>query len=403
MAQTWTPRRIRSEEERNSGNSDFISLKKEENFLGIPLFDGDPAADEPGYYEYYEHWDNEAKRRVPCPGEEVCPLCQEGERPSTRAKSVWLVYSSKIKGSTQTYDPPKVMVFSLNWNLIKILTEMRTEGDKIKGRQFRVSCLDDRGNYSLMGKDEKITATAVKEALKDGPELEKMVTQQLRKAMQAYSLREAMDDTDHDDEVEQAASSKTSKSKAKAKPKDEPVEWPDEAEEITVKVEGLDGNTISVSSGDYEDETTIWGTDGKDGVDFTDLEPGAVIVVSYETDDDGDKVASSFESAEAEESTESGDVNLPAKFVDEVLEVAGAVDPKEGTIPVTSEEYGDFTVFVLEGVDFDWDDLEPGVKIKVSGALDTSDDMVLADAPEVVKATAGKRKTAASTGRKKSA
>lgn len=398
-ATVWKPRRIRSTEERSAGNSDFLSLKKEENFLGFPLFEGDPAIDEPGYYEYYEHWDQDAKRRIPCPGEEVCPLCEDGNQASTRAKTLWLVQRTKIKGDSREFDPPKVMIFNLNWNLIKMVTEMRTEGDKIKGRLFRVSCLDDRGNYSLTSKEEKLTATAIKEALKDAPDLDKIVTNSLRKAMEGLSLRAAMDADDEPEEEETTSRRETSSGKGKdAKPKDEePEGWPDEAEDLEVTVDSVDDdNFMLVSHDEYGSEEKVWGTKE---LDLTEIEPGATITVTYFTDDEDDKVATAFEVQETSESGGSSD--LPDKITEMEFEVVGNIDRDDWKMDVRNDDY-EFTLYVLENANPDWDDYEEGTKIIVTCAKDREGDMTTKEAPVVVTSGAKKGGKGGSKGRKTS-
>lgn len=389
MAKTkqWQPQRVRSEDERSGGKSDYLRLDEGQRFTGYALFEGDPAVDEPGYYEYLEHFDVNARRSVPCAGED-CPLCEDGDKPKTRAKTLWLVTKDE-KGND--LGEGELKIFQINWNVIKIFTDMRSEGDKIKGVMFRVSRIDDRGNYNLLPKNDKLTSAKVKELVKgkDVPDFDSMVTATLNRAMEGYSVRKALDDDNDDDEPESTPSKKSAK---KDEPEPADSEWPDEGEDETVTVgEVDDGNTITVTSDEYEDEAMIWGT-GE--VDFTELEAGQQIVVSWETDEEGDKVASAFEEAEAEAEAEAetGDdedaVDLPDTIEGEEFVVVGEVDEENGSIPVKSDELElEFLLYVLEGVEIDWEDYPEGTKVVVSAEKDAGGDMVSTEAPEIVKDT----------------
>ena len=375
----YTPRRIRSEEDRNSGGgpSNYIRLGDGQRFLGYALFDGDPATDEPGYYEFYEHFDVSARRSVPCAGDE-CPLCADGDRPKVRAQTLWLV--TRDENGNDLGDG-ELRIFTANWNVIKLVTEMRAEGDKIKGVQHRVSRLDDRGTYSLMPKTEKLTATQVKEWLKhdDAPDFDDMTTNRLMKAMEGYAVRKALDDDDEPEEPKKAAKKSTAKAKA------ETADWPEEGEDAEVVVVELDGNIITVESDDFDGSTLIYGTDE---VDFTDLVESQVVTVSWVTDEEGDKVATAMEAAGAPEPEDEPN-ELPDAIEGERFEVVGAVDEDNGVIPVKNDEW-EFNLYVLDGVDIDWDDYEVGKQITVNAERDTQGDMVASEAPALVKAAAKK-------------
>lgn len=397
---TWTPKRVRSEEERGGGRSEYIRLDEGERFTGVALFEGDPAKNETGYYEYMEHFDVNARRSVPCSGDE-CPLCEDGDRPKVRALTLWAVTKDE-KG--HDLDEPKLRIFQANWNVIKILTDMRSDDDPIKGQSFKISRLDDRGNYMLTLRPKgKMSATEVKELLKsdEAPDFDAMVTNRLQRAMEGYSVRKALDDDEDEDELTE----KPEKTKKKSKDKDsEAAEWPEEADDVVVTVDEVDDNTITVSSDDYEDTALIYGTDE---VDFTDLEAEATITVSWITDGDGDKVATEFEAEEGEPEPEA-QADLPKTIEDEVFEVTGEVDEENGAIPVKSDDLElEFMLYVLEGVDVDLDDFKVGTKIKITAEKDVQGDMVISDSDniEVVKAKKSDKKTGGkkSTAKKKPA
>lgn len=378
---TWKPARVRSEEERRGGgSSQYLSLDEGEKFTGYALFDADPAKDEAGYYEYLEHFHQASRKSIPCAGDD-CPLCADGEKPRTRAKTLWLVTRDEKGGEKEGGE---LRIFNFNWNLIKYFTEMRVEGDKIKGRMFRVSRLDDRGNYAVLGKDDKITATAVKEAVgvKDAPDFDQMVTSQLRKGLEGIAVARALDADD--DVEEEAATSTTSKGKStsSSKGKTKKEGWPDEAEELAVTVASVDDeNSILVNHDEYGEEEKVWGTDK---LDLTGLEEGANITIDYFTDDDKDKVATAFEETEPVKSKDDDEttVELPKLMEGEEFEVVGETDETNGTIPVENEDYT-FDLYILESMKLDFDDYKVGTKILVTAKRDSAGDMCATEIPEI--------------------
>lgn len=426
MAKTqpkYKPRRIRDEADRATGAAGYIQLAEGERFLGIALFEGNPAEDEAGYYEYLEHWvQNGAKGgSVPCAGDD-CPYCEDGDKPKTRAKSLWLVLKDE-KGNELTNDEDlnggkgQLRTFNLNSFLIKQFTEMRGEGDKILGRTFRVSRLDDRGNYGLMPKSDTITKKEVKEFLKSksAPDYDTLITNQLNKAMEGVSVRQVMDDDDDDDDDEETTAkpkkgdkgAKGAKGKKKAEEPDDDdddeKEWPEEGEdeEVVVKKVGTkaDPNTIEVESEDYEGKTVLWGTGD---IDVTELSKGDTITVTYETDGDGDKVLSAMEEAEAAKEDDDeggGDNDLPDSIEDVILEVV-SVNAEESIIEVKNDEL-EFTLYFLDTMDVDFDDYEEGAKIKVDAEKDTAGDLVATVVPEIQKAKGKKAETAKGKGKGK--
>lgn len=418
----WKPKRVRSEEERSTGgNSSYITLKEDgEKFLGYALFEADPAEDEVGYYEYHEHWVTGGKgQSVPCAGDQ-CPFCEDGDRPKDRAKSLWLVTTDE-KGNK--LDPPQLRIFNLNSRVIKQFTEMRGEGDKIQGRLFRVSRLDDNGNYALLPKDPTLKKSEVKEHLKskDAPDFDALVTAQLRKAMEGMSVRGAMDDDDDDDEPTEKKSKKKdkpAKSEKKSK-KAAKEEWPDDGldeEEVTVESVDEEGNFITVESDKYDGTINIYTTEDIE-FDLTDLSEGdEVTVTTSEKDGDGDYVLTA--EPEAEESDESDEEDgdeedgddedgddegdeeesedgLPDVIEDETFEVV-TVDAPESTIDVKSDDLDlEFTLYFLDSgpaSKVDFDDYEPGAKIIVSAEKDSTGDLVATKVPKIAGAKEKKSK-----------
>lgn len=399
----WTPKRNRSEEDRSKGAAGFIDLDEGQNFLAYALFEGDPAKDEPGYYEYQQHWVPGARggTSVPCAGPD-CPICEEGDKPRDVAYTAWLVLKD-AKGTDM--GEGQVLSFRANSIVIKQITEMRAEDEPPMGVLFRVSRLDDRGNYVLASKPKKpLTKTQVKEHLKaSGIDYDTMVTNRLNKAMEGLSVARAVNAMDDDeDEVEE-----TPKSTAKGKPaakKKAPAqeEWPTEAEDITVVVDEVDGdgNTVTVTSDDYDGPAILW-THAKLKVALEDLEEGQTLTVSYATDDADDKVLSAepevaeAEEEEPEEEPESdeeagaaaaADNDLPDELDDAEFEVV-SVDHGSSTMEVKSDDLGlEFTLYFLDrgpASKVDFDDYEEGAKIIVSAEKDTVGDMVATKVPTI--------------------
>jgi hypothetical protein len=400
-AKEWKPRRVRSEDERGSGSSQYITLDEGQKFLGYALFEGDPAEDEPGYYEYLEHWDTGARRSIPCAGDD-CPFCEDGDKPKDRAKTLWLVTKNE-KGDV--LDPPELRIFNFNSILIKQITEMRGEGDKIFGRLFRVTRTDDRGNYVLMPKDDMKS--------KDAPDFDAMVTSQLRKAMEGIAVARAMDDDDDDDDEDEKPKGKSKKTADKSKPKAKKAEasdeWPDDGlDEVTVTVAKVEkaGQWIEVASDDYDGKVKVWTTDDIE-FDLTDLSKDDEVTVSAEgPDDDGDYILNTepevVESAEPEDEDEDetakdeDDAELPDGIEDEQFEVV-SVDADESTIELTNDEFS-FTLYFLDTMEVDFDDYETGTKVKVSAEKDSQGDLVATEVPDIVK---DKKKSAGKSGAKK--
>src|SRR4051794_17231071 len=80
----FTIRTVKTKEDRKRP-SVFLRLKTDEAFKAVALFEPDPEAkNNPGYFEYYDHYDNQGNQYVPCAGEK-CAFCAANDNPSTRA------------------------------------------------------------------------------------------------------------------------------------------------------------------------------------------------------------------------------------------------------------------------------------------------------------------------------
>ena len=287
MARTaqWKPKRIRSEEDRRSGSSQFLSIDEGENFVGYALFEADPSVDDPAYYEFAMHWIGSPGQKgsgsVPC-ADDNCPLCEDGDRPKTRAYSLWLVTQDANKNKL---DPPQLGIWEMNYNVIKMFTEWRAEGDKIKGRLFRVGKLDDRGNYNITPKTETMSATAIKTALKDpnAPDFDGMITSKLRKAMEGMAVARAVEDDDEDETPTKGRKTAGKPAAAKEKPatKTRAKAWPDELDEedVTVSEVDDDGNYFVATADGFKGTKQVFTTDDID-FDFSDLSEDDVVTIT---------------------------------------------------------------------------------------------------------------------------
>jgi hypothetical protein len=442
MAKTtkeWKPRRVNDESERG-GRSGFISLDEKQKFLGYALFTGDPKKREPGYYEFLQHWVPTGKSgtSVPCAGDD-CPLCEDGDKPRDVALTLWLVNEDE-NGNVLGDGDGELRIFQMNSLVIKQFTEMRLEGSKIKGRQFRIIRADDRGTYTILPKDKFIKGAAVKELVmsKDAPDFDQMTTTKLRKAMEGIAISRAMNDEDDDDDNEDeednmAGTKKGSKGKGKgSKKKAQVASWPSEGDEEVVTVAKVhEDNYLLVTSDEYEEpaKAKMWGTPD---LDVTEFSKGDEITASWVTDEDDDFVLTDAtaedddedenedadedesDDEDAEDDDESdddsdddaeddGDDDLPDAIEDETFTVT-EVNESESTLDVEGAD-GDlsFTLYFLDqgaASDVDFDDYKVGTKIVVSAEKDSVGDMVATKVPSI---KTGKKKSADKKSSKKTA
>lgn len=409
---TYTPRRVKDEEERGAYSSEYIQLDKGEKFIGYSLFTGDPKESEPGYYEYWEHYDPGLGKRgqsVPCMASDdtECPYCEDGEKPRNRAKSAWLV----VQIGDKKLKTPEFRTFTMGPQLIRQMSELRTEGDKIKGRLFRVSRPEEK-EYVLAPKTEMLKVAEVKEALKAVPDFEKNLTNTLKRAMERVLMARALEDEEgtdspararRDEEDEEPTPAK-GKGKTREEPDEEPTtaEWPDKLEDEEVVVSEVEdsGNYFTATSEDYEGTKDIYTTKGIE-FDLTDLHEGQIVTVSASLDGDGDYILdaepTAADPAEADKDVPEAGGELPDKIEGEVFAVT-RIDTGSQTMDVENDELGlSFTLYFLDkgpGSDTDLDDYAVGEKITVAAEKDTEGDMVATTVPEKV-AAKGRKKTAA--------
>lgn len=403
----WSVARVTDESERKSGSSDFISLDEGEKFLGYFLGEADPKIDDKAYFEYKVHWINNGS--VPCAGEN-CPMCEDGDRPRTKAMTLWLVTQDERGNELGKNGEGELRIYDMSISVIKQFTELRSEDEKIKGRLFRVSRPDEK-TYLVLPKQDFLKATQVKELLKsDGaPDFEQMLTSKLRKAMEGTALARAMEDDDDPPPARGKGAKKAkpddddddddkSKGKGKSKPKDEPEddedELPEEGAGVEVVVKKVNDENWIMVERNGGDAVKVWGTAE---VDVTDLVKGQVIAITYVTDDDDDFVLTEDPETKPDDDGDGDKGDLPESIEDVTFKVAG-IDADNQTIDVENDDHS-FTLWFLDqgpGSDVDFDDYEEGDEITVSAEKDGVGDMVATAVPE----KAGKKKKAAGKGAK---
>lgn len=400
MTTGYKPKRITSKEDRGSRNG-FIQLKKTgDTVFAYALFVPDPEVDDnPGYFEYPEHF-NQELGYFPCPGEEDCPICEEGQNPSTRAKSAWLVVDK------DDFDPTagEVKIFNLNWYMIDDLSSLLEEDEPVQGQLFRIRKQEGNGRYGFTVKSSKLNATQIKKGKKEVPDIEKMLTAQLNKKMEQIGLTAAMEENDDDDDddekktssrkgTEAKSSTKSTKSStkktAKAEPDDDPEFDPEnesEFEGVATIVKINKGNNIAtVTVGDATFD--IYGTDD---CDLRGFKKNDEVRFSATKDDDDDFVAADAQADDAEPEPDDDDDD-DGKTVGELngKVTITEVNSDEDTWTVEDSDGNSHELFFPAGEDdngndwsdFDLGDFEEGDVVTVEAEIDDDDDLVMQQFP----------------------
>jgi len=204
---TTTIRGVKSSDDRNAGRGGYITLKKTgESFVGYALFIPLPpddlkkkenagiaealakagASENPGYYEYWEHY-TPATGYVPCTGE-GCFLCEEGDNPNTRAKALWLVVSDEDDDPSEG----ELKTFNLNYSTIMEFVDYVKEGETVFGKMFRIKRQDDRGRYTIRPKSASLKPTAIKASLKNSPDYEQQLVSTLNRVLEEQEVSSAL-------------------------------------------------------------------------------------------------------------------------------------------------------------------------------------------------------------------
>jgi len=336
-------RTVSTKEERQRP-SVFHRLKTGETFRAVALFEPDPELDDnPGYYEYYDHWDQQGQQYVPCAGDK-CPFCLAGQNPSTRALTLWFFPDNDNKD--------RFKLFTANFRTIDDLSDIAEEDDShtLKGLKIRVRRKDDQGAYSVMPMpDKRLSSAQLKKLLKEGiettGELDEIVDRQLQRQWERLRATEALEDEDYDD-----------------------TDDDEEDEEEERKPRSRRGRPKATATEDEDED------EPEDEEDEEEEEP-------EEDDDSGDEDEEEEEDAAEDEPTELDGATLTIQ----------KVDTEHEELTVKGED-GEFVLFLSQDVDIDIDDLKKGQKIKVDALRDDEDDMV-ATSVEIQKATRGRPKT----------
>jgi len=313
-----------------------MRLATDESFKAVALFEPDPElADNPGYLEYYDHWDQQAKQYVPCAGDK-CPFCAANDNPSTRAMGVW--YFPENDKADQ------IKVFTSNFSTTQDLADESEEEEGILGKKVRIKRMDDKGGYKVrVLADKPLTKTELKKALAllkekfpDG--LEAIVEKQLVTQMERLKAQDALedDDDDEDEDVTDEAD-------------DEEDEDEDEAEE---------------EDDDEEDEED-------------------------EEEDEDEEEADDEEEDEDEEESDDEDI-VGGEF--EIVKI----NEKDETFELSNDE-GKVKMWLGEGVDVDYDEAKPKAKVSVNATTDDEGDWIITEFSVLKKARATRRKPAAKT------
>lgn len=369
-------KRIRDEAEyKSGGNSDFIGLDEGEKFLGHFLGTADPKIDDPAFFPYKMHWNG--KTSVPCDDTD-CIYCADGDKPRSKAYTLWLVTIDEAgKKLGKPAGSGELRIFDMPVTVIKQFNEMRSEGDKVQGKMFRVSRPDEK-TYVLVPKETKpLSKTQINELVKsdDAPDFEQMLTNKLKKAMEGTAVQRALEDDDDEPAAKSGdkAGKKGGKGKGKAaKEEPETGEWPDEGlDEVTVTVSEAtedDGNSIEVTHEDYEGAVKVWTTDDID-FDLSDLsEGGEVTITTGAKDDDGEYVLTA--EPEVAGGAKKDDDDAPEDIEDETFELLKVSKAKK-TIVV--EHNGD-ELELVGGDDIDLEGWKKGHMAVVSAEYDADEE-----------------------------
>lgn len=370
-------RRVKTRDERK-GPSVFKRLKADEQFKAHALFEPDPELeDNPGFYEFFRHWDQEMNRYVPCT-DDRCPYCLGNDNPWPAALSVWYFPDNEKREQLQ--------VFTLNNRTSEDLFDTSENDGGVLGKKFRVKRMDDRGAYKVVTlSDKKLTKKEISTLLKEMPfDLEELVLSDAKRALERSEAISALSDDD-DDEDEKP---KARRGKAKQEEPDDDDgdgdegETPEDIEEEELEILSVSkkNNTIKV---EWENENVVLGAD-EDEIDVSEFSKGDTVTVSATYDEDDEEwTLTSLEAAEGD-GEEDGDGDEDGDG-EEDGEDEETMEGEEFKIVSTSEadEYvtvtdGDdeFDLWIGEGVEIDYDDLKKNTKIVVDASKDDEGDWV---------------------------
>jgi hypothetical protein len=388
----------------------FMRLKTNEAFKGVALFEPDPEIeDNPGYFEYYDHYDKQGNAYVPCAGDR-CPFCAANDNPSTRALTVWYFpQAADVKD--------RIKVFTLNYSTINDIADEAEDEGGILGKVVRIKRLSDKGDYRVkITTDKALTKKEVKEAMallqeKFSDGLVSLVERQLKAQMERLKAMDALDDDEDDDD--ELTTSKKGKPVVDDDDDDDDDEVTDEKdddddddtegiseEEFEIVKVSKKKNSITV---EHEGEQIELVAD-EDEISVADFKKGQTVTVSAEYDDDEETwTLTAVEEAEAEaeeadDDDDDDDGDAAADTPDEEeAEITGAVyevvkvQEKDEIFDLKNDD-GKVKMWLGEGVDVDYDVIKKGVAVKLDAVQDEEGDWIITEISVAKSGKGGKKK-----------
>lgn len=327
-------RRVMSREDRQRP-SVFMRLKTDESFAAYALFDPNPELeDNAGYFEHYTHNDQQAKRYVPCAGEN-CPFCAANDNPGTRALTAWY-FPDKDKGD-------QIKLFEVNWGTIQALDDESEDEDGILGKKLRIKRLDDKGQYRVKvisgrADSKPLTKAELKKVMAELEEkfdLPGIVEKRLRAELERMQAQDALEDDDDDEDEDEEPTPAKAKRTGKAR-----VAEPDEDEDEDENEEDEDED---------EDE-------------------------SEEDEDEDEDTEEDEESDEDEDESEEEEQVLSGNFT-----VSRVANEEDGILNFTNDDGDKFKMYVAEDVEVDYDEVKKGVEVTLSAEQDEEGDWIITE------------------------
>jgi hypothetical protein len=332
-----TVRRVKTKEDRKRP-SVFMRLKTDENFTAHALFEPDPELeDNPGYFEYYDHWDQQGNTYVPCVGED-CPFCAANMNPSTRALTAWY-FPTNEKGD-------QIKLFTMNFGTTEQTAAESDDEDGILGKPVKIRRMDDRGDYRVrIQKEKPLTKAQLKAILAEVEEMDlpSIVDRQLQTQLERLKAVDALEDDEDDDEEETPTRSKSKPSTRKGKViEEEEDEDEDEDEEDEEEEEEEDED-------EDEDE---------------------------EEDDDDDDEDEEEDDEEGEEDEDEEDDEEEATQISGAYEIVKPSATDE-TFDLKDADGKKVKMWVNEGVEVDYEDYAKGTMVNVEAQQDDEGDWII--------------------------
>ena len=418
-------RTVRTKEDRKRP-SVFMSLKEDEAFKGVALFEPDPEIeDNPGYYEYFSHWDQQGNTYVPCAGDK-CPFCAANDNPSTQALTVWYFPNAGDKKD-------QIKVFTMNYSTTQEASDESEDEGGILGKVVRIKRLSKKGDYRFkVTADKPLTKVELKkvmgmleEKFQDG--LDGLVNSQLKRQMERISAMEALEDDDEDDqdddtqdddeeEEEEAPKARRGRKQQDEEEEEDDDEDEDESSDEPVAIEDEELEILSVRKKDGYLVVELGGEEvqlyASDDAGIDDFKKGQTVTVSadWELEDEDDEdtgyylltpIEEATEEDEAEEeededsdddSEDEGESTGETEIKGRVYEVV-KVQEKDEILEVKDEDGEKVKMWVGEGVEPDYEEVKRGVKIKVDAEQDEEEDWIIVALELVPDRKATARKT----------